>query len=261
MLAWMLGVAMVLGAPAGDERVQVELMRSSGEGGVVTSFDLAVRLRMVEPWHTYWVNPGDSGMPTRIRLELPEGFVAGEPEWPVPKVFDGGGVLGYGYSGEVVVFVPISAPEGYVGAFPDISARISWLACDATCVPGSAEVTEVVESHDLAAHRALLPRLLTDATVTASVQDKVIEASIAGLPGELRERELLILVEEESVVVNAATQEHHWSGDSLRVRLPVSPYAAAVPEELTLLLAAQPREREARLPAYRIKVRLSEPSG
>ena len=34
---------------------------------------VGLRLRMIPHWHTYWKNPGDSGLPTRIQWELPPG--------------------------------------------------------------------------------------------------------------------------------------------------------------------------------------------
>jgi UPF0755 protein len=45
-------------------------------------------------WHIYWANPGESGMPTQLSLELPNGCTAatdaaGETlvEFPIPQVF------------------------------------------------------------------------------------------------------------------------------------------------------------------------------
>src|SRR5690349_11855167 len=37
-------------------------------------FWVALRLKMEEHWHTYWQNPGDSGLATKITWNLPEGF-------------------------------------------------------------------------------------------------------------------------------------------------------------------------------------------
>ena len=36
-------------------------------------------------WHTYWKNPGDSGLPTELAWTLPAGLSAGEIAWPLPK--------------------------------------------------------------------------------------------------------------------------------------------------------------------------------
>ena len=48
-------------------------------------FTVAVRLRMAEHWHTYWRNPGDSGLATEIAWTLPPGFSAGPIQWPAPQ--------------------------------------------------------------------------------------------------------------------------------------------------------------------------------
>ena len=38
-----------------------------------------------EGWHSYWVNPGDSGLRTRITWDLPDGFTAQQTRWPAPQ--------------------------------------------------------------------------------------------------------------------------------------------------------------------------------
>src|SRR5574337_1136515 len=43
---------------------------------------VGLKLRMIPDWHTYWKNPGDSGLPTRIQWELPPGWKAGPIQWP-----------------------------------------------------------------------------------------------------------------------------------------------------------------------------------
>jgi len=48
---------------------------------------VGIRLEMEKGWHTYWRNPGDSGLPTRVRWTLPAGFSAGELRWPYPQRF------------------------------------------------------------------------------------------------------------------------------------------------------------------------------
>ena len=39
---------------------------------------IAIEQDIAPGWHTYWVNPGDSGEPLRIKWDLPEGFEAGD---------------------------------------------------------------------------------------------------------------------------------------------------------------------------------------
>jgi len=64
------------------------------------AFSVGLRLQMDPEWHTYWKNPGDSGLPTRIRWTLPAGFEAGPIAWPSPERFATGPLASYGYDGE-----------------------------------------------------------------------------------------------------------------------------------------------------------------
>jgi len=47
----------------------------------------AVHLHMDANWHTYWKNPGLSGIASDIKWQLPKGMSAGEIQWPVPENF------------------------------------------------------------------------------------------------------------------------------------------------------------------------------
>jgi thiol:disulfide interchange protein DsbD len=93
-------------------------------------------------WHTYWKNPGESGLATTIRWTLPEGWTAGDIAWPLPeKKIENGDVLTYGYAGETMLMVSMTPPSTVVpGSRVTIKAQVDWLECDKTCIPGSANV-------------------------------------------------------------------------------------------------------------------------
>ena len=60
--------------PVRADHIDVELVSATNSvepGGTLT---LALRLKADEHWHTYWKNPGDSGLATQIAWTLPEGF-------------------------------------------------------------------------------------------------------------------------------------------------------------------------------------------
>ena len=67
-------------------------------------------------WHTYWLNPGDSGLPTQLQWQLPEGLRAGEIQWPVPHRLPIGPLVNHGYEGTLLLTVPLAIsrplPEG-----------------------------------------------------------------------------------------------------------------------------------------------------
>ena len=67
------------GAPVRTEHVEAELVaaRTAIEAGKPAL--VALRLKMIPHWHTYWRNPGDSGQPTAIRVEA-AGGLPGRPD-------------------------------------------------------------------------------------------------------------------------------------------------------------------------------------
>ncbi len=102
---------------------------------------VGIRLQMEKGWHTYWRNPGDSGLPTRARWELPAGFAAGEIQWPYPSRFTSGPLVNYGYEGEVLLPVEIQVPASVPESPARIAARVDWLECQEACLPGRADLS------------------------------------------------------------------------------------------------------------------------
>jgi thiol:disulfide interchange protein DsbD len=100
-----------------------------------------LRLEHAEKWHTYWVNPGEAGNPTRIVWALPEGWTATEPRWPAPRRFFLQEIVNYGYAGVAHILVDLTPPADAPPGEVEVSAKLRWLECDdESCVPGSAEV-------------------------------------------------------------------------------------------------------------------------
>src|ERR1700761_5309056 len=48
-------------------------------------FTVGVHLKLKSGWHSYWEFTPDSGLPTKVTWELPEGFKAGPIQWPIPE--------------------------------------------------------------------------------------------------------------------------------------------------------------------------------
>jgi len=105
---------------------------------------LAVRLQMEPGWHSYWRNPGDAGLPTRVRWTLPSGFEAGEVRWPYPQRFTQGPVGSYGYAREVLLLDEVRVPASPVNHEVRIGAHVDWLECQEACLPGKTDVSLVL---------------------------------------------------------------------------------------------------------------------
>jgi hypothetical protein len=101
-------------------------------------------LRHDPDWHTYWLNPGDSGLATRIELELPPGFEAGPIRWPVPERLPAGPLVNFGYSETVVLPLDITVPAVIDAASVTLRARADWLICKVECIPGDGEYTLIL---------------------------------------------------------------------------------------------------------------------
>jgi DsbC/DsbD-like thiol-disulfide interchange protein len=104
------------------------------------SFWVGVRLQMEEPWHTYWKNPGDSGLATRVRWRLPDGLSAGPLVWPRPERMPSGPLMSYGYGGEVLLLTEMTPARHLSARSAVIEARVDWLECNEACLPGRAEL-------------------------------------------------------------------------------------------------------------------------
>jgi thiol:disulfide interchange protein/DsbC/DsbD-like thiol-disulfide interchange protein len=104
-------------------------------------FEVGVLLEMAPGWHTYWEYPGDAGLPTSIQWTLPEGFVAGPIQWPLPhRVVEPGDIQVYAYKDKVFLLTAIVAPAEIKDATVSLRAKVDWLVCAEICIPGSADL-------------------------------------------------------------------------------------------------------------------------
>jgi len=136
------------GVPAADARtgptrveaVEVELVAENAALAPGQPVRLGLRIRHDPHWHTYWRNPGDSGLATQLAFRLPAGFDAGAIEWPAPRRLFIPPLANYGYEDEVVLPVPLRVPPAIEGERVRFAARASWLMCREVCIPGEADV-------------------------------------------------------------------------------------------------------------------------
>ena len=148
--AFLLAFAM-LGAPCTraapmvkTEHVEAELVTEKSAAQPGKPALVGLKLRMEAQWHTYWKNPGDSGLPTRIQWLLPEGWKAGEIQWPYPSPLPVGPLMNYGYEDEVVLLSELTPPASATpGKFP-VKARAEWLVCKDICIPEKGELDIVL---------------------------------------------------------------------------------------------------------------------
>jgi thiol:disulfide interchange protein len=129
-------------APKGTPpRVTVSLVSDIVTLEPGSTFWVGLRQRIAPGWHTYWINPGDSGEPPNIEWSLPAGFTAGPIVWPAPERVPVTPFMSYGYTHEVVLPIQITAPGHLdVGTPVTLRGHVSWLVCERICIPEEADV-------------------------------------------------------------------------------------------------------------------------
>jgi len=130
-------------AGRGDELVHVSVLSDVSAVKPGGTFMLGVMLKIEAGWHVYWKTPGDSGLPTKVTLDLPSGFTAGTVEYPVPtRQVMAGDIVNNIYENQVMLLVPITvAGDVPIGRAVTIAAHVKWLVCKEECVPGAGEAS------------------------------------------------------------------------------------------------------------------------
>ena len=128
-----------MAAPMRTPHIEAELI-SETSGLHRGENTLALRLKPDAGWHTYWRNPGDSGIATQLRWTLPAGVTTGDIQWPYPRRFTLGDITNYGYGEETLHLVTLTVPQNWPANKPlGLSAQARWLVCADVCIPGRAE--------------------------------------------------------------------------------------------------------------------------
>lgn len=116
------------------DNVTASLVSEVSEVKAGEPFWVGLRQQIRPHWHTYWKNPGDSGLPTEINWTLPEGAKAAPIVWPTPTLIDVSGVINYGFQDDVLLLVKITPPADASGTL-HLKADANWLVCDDVCIP------------------------------------------------------------------------------------------------------------------------------
>ncbi len=218
-------------SPVTTPHVQAELVARHESVRPGRPAEIALRLKIIDHWHTYWQNPGDSGLPTRLTWSLPAGYTTGPIQWPYPKKLPLGPLMNFGYEGEVLHLVQLDVPATAKAGVPvTLRAKAEWLVCSDVCIPESAdlELTLPVVAADarvdprwadaFAKAHAALPKPLNASQVSAKVSGGQfsIELTFAAAQSTSLE-EVSFFPLHENLIANAAKQ--NWARTDTGYRL------------------------------------------
>lgn len=161
-----------LGAAEGAsaQPVQVEIVASHTAAVAGQTVDVGLAFHLQEGWHTYWKNPGEAGAPIAVKWQLPAGVEVSDLQWPAPDIFETQGIQSIGYDKDFVLVAKVRVPADYSGETLTLKGRVTWVACEESCVPGSASVTTDLTIAKEAVEGAALP-ILTQAKSAMPVSD------------------------------------------------------------------------------------------
>src|SRR6218665_476587 len=227
-------------------------------------------------WHTYWKNPGDSGLPIELDWTLPAGLEAGEIAWPLPRKTAIGTLLNFGYEGAMLLPVPVTVAStfapGPLAQDIRIDLHASWLVCRETCLPEEGRFTLQLPIRSSTALNGAAfeaawqarPRPLADgAQGQAQPDGQHLQISVPGLPAALRGKTLDLFPETPQIIASASPWTQAWNGNLWTARIPVSPERSSSPATLPVVLVEQSAERAvgqgAERPGYRAELQVPGP--
>ncbi|MEZ5918482.1 MAG: protein-disulfide reductase DsbD family protein [Alphaproteobacteria bacterium] len=181
---------------AQEERyVKIRLLAERGAVKPGEEIWVALEQSIHPGWHTYWKNPGDSGMAPKIEWSLPAGFEMGPVQWPVPRKLPYGPLLNYGYEGHAILLQKLQVPDEIPSGAFDVGADVEILVCKEECIPeyGTYSLT------------------LNGPEGRAEDNSSYFEKARASLPDQVS-WEAAFAEDGESFVLNITPQPDYWEG-------------------------------------------------
>jgi thiol:disulfide interchange protein/DsbC/DsbD-like thiol-disulfide interchange protein len=257
LLLW--GVAQaqtqVLGGPAANKakgqvvstgQVQATLQVYAPKGLVAgETFWLGLQIQHQPQWHTYWRNPGDSGLATELQWQLPDGLTSGNIIWPAPQKIPVGSMANYGYEGSVLLVTPVQVGPKFKASASEtditVQLRASWLVCKQECIPQEGEflVRVPVKGSTVTASEAFQAALSNQAqslkgnhSAVIAEDGRTLTLKIDALPPELSAGAWTIYPQTANVMRNSAAP----SIQANSVTMPISSERMDSPQRMAWLL-------------------------
>jgi thiol:disulfide interchange protein/DsbC/DsbD-like thiol-disulfide interchange protein len=229
------------------EHVRAELLAHAPDGVVPgRTVRLGLQLAHQPHWHTYWRNPGDSGLATTFDWQLPPGVQPGDVEWPTPTRLPIGPLMNYGYEGTVLLPVAVALPADFRGDVLGVKLRADWLVCKEICIPESGEfalqlpvgpaITQHARAFDEAS--AARPKTLSAVKANARVEGPSVLLQLDGLPAPWRQAPLEFFPQTEGVFDNATPVAQRWEGARWIGKVTVSAQRSESPAVIEAVLKA-----------------------
>ena len=243
------------------EQVRAELIAHAPQGAVPGQpVWVGLKIEHQPHWHTYWKNPGDSGLPTTLDWTLPAGVMAGPTGWPAPKSIAIGRLTNYGYEGTVVLPVPLTISSAFQPSLTgdlEVKLSASWLVCRQECIPQEGNfVLRIPVRSSTALNGALFEAAQAAAplphtgSATARIDQTLMTVTVQGLPAGWQGKGLQAFPEVHTVFETTGTPDvgsvkpslqanggaQAWEGSTWTGRFAISDQRTADAAEMALVL-------------------------
>jgi thiol:disulfide interchange protein DsbD len=260
------------GAVVQTPEVRAELVAFAPDGiGRGRPLALGLLLQHQPGWHTYWENPGDSGLPTELHWTLPVGLSAGPVLWPTPRKIYVGNLANFGYEGVLLLPVAVSVEPKFqpVQGASEITVglKASWLVCQKECIPQEGEFalrlplqgSSALHADLFEAARAGQAQPIR-AKLSAEMDGDSLVLRAEGLPAQWQGKAINAFTPAVNVFAASSTPSdtdpveisapiggvantapkagtQAWQGNAWSARLPLSPQRSTSPARIGLLFA------------------------
>ncbi|MDZ7637704.1 MAG: thioredoxin family protein [Bryobacterales bacterium] len=219
-------------------------------------FTLGLSMKLDPEWHSYWVNPGDAGLGTKIKWDDLQGATVSEVIYPTPHYIPTPPLASYGYEDQVMLLLDAVASSTWKpGQQITLSGRADFLVCREVCLPAREQVSvtftvgaEVEENVNwagaFARTRAAMPKPVSDvkglSIRAAHAPGGYLVALKSDSPqdlGALHSTEARFFAQDTGVIQHAGEQTRNLANGELFVFAPISEYSKGPAERLRGLLA------------------------
>ena len=153
--------SLIFAEPINTGHAEVSLVKNTqiSPNGIV---HIGIKMDMQEGWHTYWLNPGDSGGAIDIEWILSDESNVSDVIYPTPHRIPYPPLMTFGYEDQVIFPVDLIVKD--LNKDIDITANINFLICADVCIPESAVIkttlNTIAEDVNLSKWRDQVPSIL-----------------------------------------------------------------------------------------------------
>lgn len=240
----------VYAAPDGNKLVKTEFISEYNSIKPGMKFKIGITISSEKHWHTYWVNPGDAGLPTTIDFQLPKGVKIGEAIWETPEKISFAGMANYGYEGSNILTFPVEISDDFSETLLKISAEVKWLVCKEECIPGSRKISIEIpvslqpEKNDIntsAFEKSQTKHYLDNNDLNYLVKKNgdegiLLEIHLPDYLKDIKKLEFYPLV--QGTFDNGVNQNYQINGNVATLRLLYDKYRESDPKEISGILVA-----------------------